>query len=321
MSDRHTFVYVDDSGDDSIGRSMTAVLIPAERWSISLGYWTALRGELEEKFGLPRHFEIHSNPFLSSHPLKDERRLRGRRVDIITARETDPVLDTIAIARAQVELADLALDQALAAGLTNGKSVKDLAEAAHLNGPDVRSRVERARSIEELERIDCLAAGGPGNRTRRKIYNELLAQINALPDAIVITVVADDGLKGTMPRIYAQLLNVTDDILRAQGRWGTILIDGTPSARTIYYREAHRNLVLADRRVLEDEVLRDSSESHFIQMADICAHSAFGLRQGEPDRYLKLDRVVRTADGEPLERDNPGFFSVPAEEDDETPSP
>ncbi len=58
-------------------------------------------------------------------------------------------------------------------------------------------------------------------------------------------------------------------------------------------------------------VLRDSSESHFIQMADICAHSAFGLRQTKPNRYLRLDRVVATADGVPFGAANPGFHRVP----------
>jgi hypothetical protein len=314
MSDRHTIIYVDDSGDDKVGSSMTAVLIPAERWATCLGYWTKLRSELEDRHGLPRHFEIHSNAFLSAHPLKDEHKLRGRRSDIIMHREADALLDMIALARAQVELADVALDHALAAGVKSGRPLKELAAAAHLNGPDVVNRLERARSIEEFQEIACLTETGSGRRTRRKIYNQLLDQINALPEVTVITVTAEDGGKGTMSRIYAHLLTVIDEVLAAEERWGTVVVDGTPSARTIYYRDAHRNLDLGDRRILEDEVLRDSSESHFIQMADICAHSAFGVRQGDTERYRRLKDVVRTADGEPLGDDNPGFFAAPAGE-------
>ena len=74
VSDQHTFIYVDDSGDDCIGVSMTAVLIPAENWSTCLGYWTTKRADLETRHGLPRRFEIHSSAFLSAHPLKDQQR-------------------------------------------------------------------------------------------------------------------------------------------------------------------------------------------------------------------------------------------------------
>jgi hypothetical protein len=311
MSDRHSFIYVDDSGDDTIGASMSAVLIPAERWSTCLGYWTTTRRDIEQRFGLPRHFEIHSNAFLSAHPLKDHRARRAREASILSHRLEDASLNTIALARAQLELADIALDHALAAGLGAGKSITEISGAAHLNAPDVHDRLQRARSIVELEAITCLS-DTPGSRTqRKKIYNELLAQINALPDVAVITVCADDGKKGTMSRIYAHLLTVVEELLHQQERWGTVIVDGTPSARTAYYRDAHRSLELSDRRILEDEVLRDSSESHFVQMADICAHSAFGLRQGSPERYMRLKDVIHAERDRPVSAEDPGFFSVP----------
>lgn len=87
-----------------------------------------------------------------------------------------------------------------------------------------------------------------------------------------------------------------------------VIVDGTPSARTLYYREAHRALKLATRRILEDEVIRDSSESHFIQMADIVAHSAHRLLTGHPANYLQFARVVVTPDGAQPSPEAPGFF-------------
>lgn len=52
------------------------------------------------------------------------------------------------------------------------------------------------------------------------------------------------------------------------------------------YRQVHRELAITTRRIIEDEVLRDSAESHFIQMADACAYAAFF--------YLKTQRTQNT---------------------------
>ena len=313
VADQHTFIYVDDSGDDKIGASMSALLLPAEKWSKCLGYWTGLREELQTRFGLPKHFEIHSNAFLSAHPLKDVRADAARQTDILSTRiEDEPALDTIALARAQLELAEISLDQALAAAVQSGQALSEISSAARMNAPDVNDRLQRAQSLAGFAKIKCLSATG-GRAERTTIYNQLLDQINAFPGARVITVCADDGLKGTMSRVYAELLKIIERLLLEERRWGTVIVDGTPSARTLYYRDAHRGLDLVSRRILEDEVLRDSSESHFIQMADICAHSAFGLRQRKSDeRYVRLKDVIITADGNAVSNDNPGFYGVPA---------
>lgn len=311
MADEHTFVYVDDSGDDAIGVSMSALLLPAENWATCLTYWTGLRAELEKAYELPKFFEIHSNAFLSAQPLKDVKAATTRQSVILGTRLVDPALDAIALARAQLELADLTLNQALAAAAAAGKDPKEVSSAARLNAPDVESRLQQARSLAEFEKVPCLSNADGARTTRRKIYKQLLDQINAFPGVRVLTVCATDGKKGTSARVYAYLLATINELLAVEGRWGTVVVDGTPSARTSYYREAHRELELDDRRILEDEVLRDSSESHFIQMADICAHSAFGLRQGERDRYMRLSEVVHTASGELMTPEKPGFLMLP----------
>lgn len=318
MADGHTFIYVDDSGNDEIGVSLTGLLLDAEHWSTCLGYWMALRQRLESQDGLPKHYEIHSNAFLSAHPLKDVKHEANRRSDIVRSRLEDPALDAIALARAQLELADIALNRAISTARDTGKGIAEISSAARMNAPDVADRLELARSLAEFESISCLGRT-PSSRTRRRaIYKELLDQINAFPGARVITVTATNGAKGTLSKLYGHLLEVLDAHLASQGRWGTVIVDGTPSARTLYYRDAHRNLDISARRVLEDEVMRSSGESHFIQMADICAHSAFGLRQRKDTqdrRYLRLKDVVITADSSPFTADRPGFFALPKKND------
>lgn len=311
MADGHSFIYVDDSGNEIIGASMTALIIPSERWSECLGYWMQLRRELESDYKLPSHFEIHSNAFLSAHPLKDVQAAARQQSKILSSRLDDPVLDSVAIAKAQVELADIALNAALAAAVASDKDPQAISSASRLNKPDVADRLQRSRSMKEFEDISCLGSNGKARATRRTAYQRLLDQIASFPGTRVLTVCADDGDKGTMGRVYAHLLAILEDFLAAEKRWGTVIVDGTPSARTQYYRDAHRDLTLAERRILEDEVLRDSSESHFIQMADICAHSAFDLRQKEPARYMRLARVIHNANDEKLDADNPGFFALP----------
>ena len=290
---------------------MSALLLPAEQWARCLGYWTGLRQSLEDEFGLPKYFEIHSNAFLSAHPLKDVKASVARQKSILMTRiPEDAALDTIALARAQLELAEIALDQAIAAAHQDGRAFDKISSAARMNAPDINDRLQRARSLAEFAGIACLASTPRGRGMRTKIYDQLLDQINAFPGARVMTACADDGKKGTMSRVYATLLAAIEAVLLSESRWGTVIVDGTPSARTPYYREAHRGLDLRNRRILEDEVLRDSSESHFVQMADICAHSAFALRQGKPKRYLRLGAVVATASGGRFDAANPGFYGV-----------
>lgn len=236
---------------------MSALLLPAEHWARCLGYWTGLRQSLEDEFGLPKHFEIHSNAFLSGHPLKDVKKSVTRQNDIVMTRiPEDAALDTIALARAQLELADIALDQAIAAAHQEGRPFDKISSAARMNAPDIHDRLQQARSLAGFEGIACLAKTPRGRSMRTTIYDQLLDQINAFPDAKVITACADDGKKGTMSRVYATLLTAIEAVLLSEARWGTVIVDGTPSARTPYYREAHRGLDLANRRILEDGTAR-----------------------------------------------------------------
>ncbi len=103
-------IYVDDSGNEEHGVLFSAVLLPADCWSDALGNWIGLRRELaDEPHKLPTFFELHSQPFLSKRPLKPLRKASERREVQLAPSQGDPVLQNVALARAQVELSDLVL--------------------------------------------------------------------------------------------------------------------------------------------------------------------------------------------------------------------
>jgi hypothetical protein len=49
----HFYIYVDDSGDEKNGALFSAVVVSAERWRETLGYWLGLRQQLAADYGLP----------------------------------------------------------------------------------------------------------------------------------------------------------------------------------------------------------------------------------------------------------------------------
>lgn len=64
----------------------------------------------------------------------------------------------------------------------------------------------------------------------------------------------------------------------AQELWETSVRDASP------YRETHRDLDIATRRVVEDVIMQDSRYSQLIQAADLVAYGAFQLhRQNHPE--------------------------------------
>ena len=56
--------YIDDSGDDHTA-VYTALLIPIERWSETLGDWLSFRANLYEAFKIPASFELHATELLA----------------------------------------------------------------------------------------------------------------------------------------------------------------------------------------------------------------------------------------------------------------
>jgi hypothetical protein len=70
----------------------------------------------------------------------------------------------------------------------------------------------------------------------------------------------------------------------AQEEWNRAVRNAKP------YRDTHRGLLLAARRVLEDPIMQDSKTSQFIQAADMVAYAAFHhVAQSKPEVWPKLN--------------------------------
>ena len=301
-------IYVDDSGNEEHGVLFSAVMLPAECWSSALGYWIALRRELANgPGGLPTFVEIHSQPFLSLRPLKPLRKSLERQAQVLAPSQPNDVLQSVALARAQIELTDLSLTASVRAAQAAGETMQNIAAAARLPQQDVEDRLAD-RDLSALRSLPCLHETSGGRTLRAQIFERCVDQIAALPGVHLMTAATSATSGDAKTTLYGELLGAVDEWLAGRDSWGTVVVDGTPSARTLYYRQAHRALTRATRRILEDEVIRDSSESHFIQMADIVAYCAHEFRLGRQARYLKLAERVLTPSCHPPSGADPGFF-------------
>ena len=302
-------IYIDDSGNEKVGTIFSAVVFASSAWTQALDYWIGLRRELAEPpCGLPSFFEIHSHSFVSLRPLKETRKDFERREKILAARADDPVLQSVALARAQIELGEVALSRSIEAAIAAGRRVDQVSAVARVPEQDVEDRLSGRDDPGVLEKLAVLAETGGARSLRFKAFQKCVDQIPALPSVRIFTAHTEGSSGLDRTALYSRLLTALDQWLAEKEGWGVVIVDGTPSARTLYYREAHRALKLATRRILEDEVIRDSSESHFIQMADIVAHSAHRLLTGHPANYLQFAKVVVTPDGAEPSPEAPGFF-------------
>lgn len=129
-------------------------------------------------------------------------------------------------------------------------------------------------------------ADAPVNTTkgiRREIPEKGLKTISALPGLAVVTVQHPSPVKADA---YKDLLEGVSDELEKRGAWALMVVDGDPKNPDPHVRDAHRQLKLKHRRVIEDGWLQDASVSQFIQMADLVAHSAFQAHHKLPARQF-----------------------------------
>ena len=69
-STRSYIVYVDDSGNESVGWLWTALALPVDLWAEYLGRWLAFRHWLYRKHNVPANFELHAQAWLAVEPAK-----------------------------------------------------------------------------------------------------------------------------------------------------------------------------------------------------------------------------------------------------------
>jgi hypothetical protein len=115
-------------------------------------------------------------------------------------------------------------------------------------------------------------------RSRREVMEKALATICASGDLRVGTVYRQTTAHGTAYHLqrqdlYAKLIAHLDTRLTAAGEFGMIFMDGNGSD-TGYYN-AHRDLKLASRSIIEDPLFQHSHRSQWVQMADLVAWTAY----------------------------------------------
>ena len=127
----------------------------------------------------------------------------------------------------------------------------------------------------------------PGDRTM--IARSALRTIKSIAGLRVLTVFAPvaEGSGG----LYPQLVAFVEEFCEFHNSHAVIWYDGTARSLARSTRVVHRTLPYS-RRVLEDPVGYDSSQSHLIQMADLIAYSAHhavlnGRGIGPADSYLR----------------------------------
>ncbi|WP_281166925.1 DUF3800 domain-containing protein [Aestuariimicrobium sp. T2.26MG-19.2B] len=80
------------------------------------------------------------------------------------------------------------------------------------------------------------------------------------------------GVANTRRDAYSALIQQFEGELAETGSLALVFMDGNGSDTS--YRATHRNLRLADRRVVEDAIHMDSRTSQLVQMADLVAWTA-----------------------------------------------
>jgi hypothetical protein len=129
-------------------------------------------------------------------------------------------------------------------------------------------------------------------RLRGEVLQLALAQIGACAELSVGTVYRVTGATGKAyaaerGEVYDRLVRHLDARLGDAGELGLIFMDGDGSEAAYY--AAHRDLKLAHRNIIEDPLFQASHRNQWVQMADICAWSAYqGLRK-DPNRKFAWD--------------------------------
>lgn len=131
-------------------------------------------------------------------------------------------------------------------------------------------------------------------RLRRAIGTQGLELIGGLDNVRTLTVAREGN---SVRPAYDGLLDEVQTVLIEQDAFGILIVDGEDTDVT--YWAAHRDLKLADRRVVEDPWMQASHASQLVQIADLVAYAAHqhitrpAGRAEMADWYL--DHITQTA--------------------------
>lgn len=171
--------------------------------------------------------------------------------------------------------------------------------------PSLRSlldwRLEMSRQHQIPVRYEfhsTLFLGGKGNPSLKASWNRSkanrntvaksgLAQLGQLPGLSLGTTYRQTTATGRAygaqrADVYDKTVQLIDATLTASGDMGIIVMDGNGTDPT--YRQAHRNLKLATRSIIEDPAFQPAHESQFVQMADLVAYVSYQHLLQAPNR-------------------------------------
>ncbi len=144
---------------------------------------------------------------------------------------------------------------------------------------------------------------------REQATEMMLAAIGTLPEAGIGTVYRQTTARGKAfflekADLYGRLVDHLDQRLDAANELGIVFMDGDGSASDYY--NAHRDLKLATRRVIEDPLFQASHRSQPVQIADLVAWTTYQHLLRHPGKLHIAgwyDTYLRPADvnGGPLQ--------------------
>lgn len=141
--------------------------------------------------------------------------------------------------------------------------------------------------------VDILQRGKARRRARFEVFEKALQTIGTFTEASLFTTFVAASTGGAKLALYDDLLCFVEAFLRTERGHATFMVDGAHDGGG-HMRTAHRALLIKRRRVVEDATLRRSSASQLLQMADLCAHSAFQSIQDKPTLDEKFRRQYET---------------------------
>lgn len=127
---------------------------------------------------------------------------------------------------------------------------------------------------------------------RHQVTIEVLQAVARMPGVQVgavarRTTARRDAFGREQQDVYRCLLGGLTHRLRAAGEHGAVVLDGNGTDER--YRQAHQDLKIDDRRIIEDPMTLPAHQSHLVQAADLVSYVAYQAVLRDPARIVMHD--------------------------------